>query len=235
MKTPVNHALPNLQIRFHLVDGDTVVFVQHDPAEVKKVLESFQSVQIFDRHRFVITDGDSITSLPASKITRIDLITEQLTQLMFPTGMVDVVELNDTEFKTLIRNPTVLKQWGQLRTREDCLVAFLDLEMANGEQLFLTTEMHIELQSQALWNSPWFPLEGSSLCFRMRSGGVAALNLANLVRLTFFPKPEHAIPDAWHARKHSTPHIANLGPGASSAQFGMASQATNLQAREVRQ
>ena len=204
--------MPAMQIRIHKVDGTATSFIQDDADEVKKILDSFQPAGIFEQDRFVITDGESITSLPVSKITRIDLITEQPTHLVFPLGIVDAVELTGAEFETLIRNPMMREQWEQMRTQEDSLVTFLDLEMADSERLFLTTEMHIDLQSEALWSPNWFPLEGNSLCFRMRSGGVAVLNLANLVRLTFFPKPAQALSGTWRARQFSAPTTNQL-PG----------------------
>lgn len=215
----MNHAIPNLQIHIHTVDGATTTFVLNDADEVKMILDGFEPTHIFDREKFVITDGNSITSLPVSKITRIDLISELLPHLIFPVGIVNAVELTETEFKTLIQNPVMRQQWEQLTTQDDALVTFMDLELADGQCLFLTTEMHVELQSEEPWKTNGHPLDGSSLCFRMRNGGVAVLNLANLIRLTFFPKPVHPLADAWHAGQfYSQPlagHFAGSHAGAS--------------------
>lgn len=206
----MNHAIPNLHIDIHKVDGATTTFVQNDADEVQRILDGFEPAHIFDRDRFVITDGDSITSLPVSKITRIDLFAERLPHLLFPVGIVNAVELTEELYETMIRNPIMREQWEQMCAGEDSVVTFLDLEMADGQRLLLTTELRAGQQSAAAWDSNWFPLEGSSLCFRMRSGGVAVLNLANLVRLTFFPKPEHLLPDAWHARQFTLPPPGHL-------------------------
>jgi hypothetical protein len=226
------HTMPDMQIRIHKVDGTDIAFVQNDPGEVKKILDSFQPARIFDQNRFTITDGDSITLLPVSKITRIDLLAELPAHLVFPLGIVDAVELNGAEFETLVRNPVMREQWEQMRTQEDSLVTFLDLELADGERLFLTQEMHIDLQSEALRNSGWFPLEGSSLCFRMRSGCVAVLNLANLVRLTFFPKPVHALSGAWHARQCTKPMAAKIFGHPSPVAFVPTSKPPALQTKK---
>ena len=149
----MNHAIPNLQIHIHKVDGATTTFIQNDADEVKKILDGFEPTHIFDRDRFVITDGNSITSLPVAKITRIDLVSEHLPHLIFPVGIVDAVELAETEFQELIRNPAMREQWEEMTAQEDSLVTFLDLELADGQCLFLTTEMHIELQSEEPWAS----------------------------------------------------------------------------------
>ena len=228
----MNRAQPNLQISIHKVDGTITKFVQHDAGEVKRILDSFLPAQIFDRDRFVITDENSITSFPVSKITRIDLVPEQLTQLVFPSGIVDAVELSETEFETLVHNPMMREQWGQMRTNDDSLVTFLDLEMADRQRLLLTTEMHVTLQSEVLWDTNWFPLEGSSLCFRMRSGGVSVLNLANLVRLTFFPKPVNTSPDVWHARQFPESQSASANGNPTPIPFASNSKPTNFQAKK---
>lgn len=227
----MNHTQPNLQIRIHKVDGAISTFIQHDAAEIRKILDSFQPGQIFDRDRFVIADGDAITSMLVSKITRIDLVTEQLTDLIFPSGIVDAVELTDTEFETLVHNPMMREQWDQMRTKDDSLVTFLDMEMADGQRLLLTTEMHVAQQSDALWDANWFPLEGSSLCFRMRSGGVSVLNLANLVRLTFFPKPVSTLPDAWSAQQLPESQTSQADGSPPPVPFVRPSKPMNSQAK----
>jgi hypothetical protein len=201
----MNHNIPNLQVHIHKVDGSTTTFVQTDAGEVRKLLDGFQPTQIFNRDRIYFTDKNSITSLPVSKITRIDLEAEQHSRLLFPVGMVDAVELTGVEFETLIRSPVMRQQWDQISTLDASLVTFLDVEMADGQCLFLTVEMQVELQSE-LWKSKGFPLSGSGFCFRMRTGGVAVLNLAHLTRLTFFPKPLHTPADNWHGQPfHSQP------------------------------
>jgi hypothetical protein len=210
----MNHAIPKLQIKIHKMDAVVTTFFQNDAGEVNKILDEFEPAQIFDRDRFVITDRNSITSIPVSKITRIDLISEQPPRLVFPVGIVDAVELTETEFKALTQNPEIQEKWSQMSTQDDSLVAFLDLELADGQRLFLTTEMHVELQSEELWKGIGYPLNGSGLCFRMRTGGVAVLNLTNLIRFTFFPKPVHPLAEAWHAGHfNSQPSTTSRQPG----------------------
>ncbi len=213
----MNHNIPNLQIRIHKADGSTTTFVQTDVGEVKKLLDEFQPAQIFNRDRISFTDKSSITSLPVSKITRIDLEAEQHSHLLFPVGMVDAVELTGVEFQALIRNPVMREQWEQITTLDASLVTFLDMEMADGQCVFLTVEMQVELQSE-LWKTKGFPLSGSGFCFRMRTGGVAVLNLAHLTRLTFFPKPLHRLADTWHAHQfHSQPPAKQMNGNHSGA------------------
>ena len=194
-----------------------MTFVQNDASEIKKILDGFHPAQIFDRNRVAFTNGYSITSLPVSRITRIDLVSEQFPHLIFPVGIVDAVELMETEFQALIQNPVMREQWEKMSAPDASLVTFLDMEMADGQRLFLTTEIQVELQSK-LWKAKGFPLDGSGLCFRMRTGGVSVLNLVNLTRLTFFPKPVHALADTWHARQfHSWQPAKHITGGNSGA------------------
>jgi len=206
----MNHKISNLQIHIYKVDGTTTIFVQNDAAEIKKMLDEFRPAQIFNQDRFVVADGNSITSLPVCKITRIDLVSEQSPHLFFPVGIVDAVELTGTEFQALVRNQVMREQWKQISAPDASLVAFMDVEMADGQCLFLTTEIQAEMQSE-VWKRRGFPLDGSGLCFRMRTGGVAVLNLASLTRLTFFPMPPHALAEAWHARQFYSQHPADYG------------------------
>jgi len=212
----MNHSIPNLQIHIHKVDGSTTTFIQNDAGEVKRMLDGFEPTHIFDRDRFVIIEGNSITTVRVTTITRIDLDSEQHSHLLFQAGVVDAVELAEAEFLALVQNPVMRKNWEQMATQDDTLVAFLDLELADGQQLFLTMEMRVELQSEELWKTNGFPLEGSSLCFRMRTGGVAVLNLANLVRSTFFPKPAHQPADQWHAIRPNSRQLSESDAGGHS-------------------
>jgi hypothetical protein len=197
----MNQAKAHLQIHIHIVDGSTTTFVQDDAGEIRKIFAGFQSTQIFNRDIIAFTDKNSITSLPASQITRIDLISEQLPTLNFPGGMVEAVELSWTEFQALVRSPVMLEQWRLKKTEDLCVVTLLDVEMTDGQCLYFTMETQVELLRSEFWNTRKFILTGTGLCFRMRTGGVAVLNLAHLTRLTFFPNPMPSPAGVWNAEK----------------------------------
>jgi len=199
------------------VDGSTTTFLQNDAGEIRKLLDEFQPAQIFDRDKISFTDKNSITSLPVSKITRIDLESKQHSHLLFPVGVVNAVELTGIEFQALIRNPVMREQWEQISTLDASLVTFMDVELADGQCVFLTMEIPVELQSE-LWETQGFPFNSSGFCFRMGTGGVAVLNLAHLTRLTFFPKPLHRLADTWHAHQfHSQPLTKHINGNLSGA------------------
>jgi hypothetical protein len=206
----MNHNIPNLQIHVHKVDGSITAFAQNDTGEIKKLLGEFQPMQIFNRDRIAFMDNNSITSFPVSKITRIDLVSEQLHRLIFPAGIVDAVELAGAEFEALVRSPVMREQFRLTVTKDASIVTLLDIEMAGGQCLFLTMETQVErLQSEG-WKTRRFAFTGSGLCFRMQTGGIAVLNLAHLTRLTFIPKPLQASADVWFAQRSPSLPAAKL-------------------------
>jgi hypothetical protein len=207
----MNHAMASLQVNIHKVDGSHTLFILDDLLEMRNFLAGLDPAQIFNRDRIVFTHGNSITSLPAAKITRLDLVSEQLPQLVFPAGVVDAVELAETEYHALTQNPVMGEQWKLLSAPEESLVAFLNVEMADGQNLFLTMEAQAELLQSDLWDTSGFLFHGSGICFRMRAGGIALLNLAHLTRITLFPKPPQRPADAWQAQRIQTPAAVPAG------------------------
>ena len=217
----MKQAKAHLQIHIHKVNGSTTTFVQDDAGEIRKIFDGFLPTQIFKQDIISFTGKNSITSLPASQITRIDVISEQLPNLNFPVGMVEAMELSATEFQALVRSPVMLEQWKLKKTQDLCLVTLLEVEMADGQCLYFTMETQVELLRSEFWNTRKFILTGIALCFRMRTGGIAVLNLAHLTRLTFFPNPVPSPSGAWHAEKcdcgQPAKHISNGESGAQDA------------------
>jgi hypothetical protein len=201
----MNHPAQNLRIHIHKVDGSMETFTQSEADLVNGILNEFQPVRIFNQEKIIIAGNNSLTSFPVHQVVRIDLVSENLSHWILPPGIVDAVELTETEFRALLQNPELHDRWNQARTQETSVVTFLDLEMAGQKQLFLAMEVISETQAEPSATFP-FPLSMPTLCFRMRTGGIAALNLVNLTRLTLFPGPQPAPAKAWPA------HQANGSP-----------------------
>jgi|HubBroStandDraft_2_1064218.scaffolds.fasta_scaffold218289_1 hypothetical protein len=195
----MNHTIPNLQICIHKLDGTSSMFAQEDAGISKQILDGFQPMEVFNQQTIVLADKNSHTSFPASQITRIDLDSEQHTHLIFENGVVEAIELSKTEFETLIQNVTIRDQWKNLGEEDAFVVTFLNVEMADGQCVLLTMEVDAASPS-GLGDLRDFLFSKSGLCFRMRTGGVAVLNMANLSRLTFFPGALQPPTDAWHIR-----------------------------------
>lgn len=193
------NTLPHLQIRIHKLDGSVLTFFQDNVEIARQILDAFDPMQLFSRRNIVLADSRSHTSLPVSQITRMDLDSEQHSNLIFESGLVEAVELTRDEFNGLVQNLAARDQWTSLGKEDAFVVAFLNVEMADGQCVLLTMEVDAE-SPQGLSELRDFLLNRPGLCFRMKSGGVAVLNLANLARLTFFPGTAQPPPDAWHVR-----------------------------------
>ena len=205
----MNQAIPDLQIRVHKLDGSVSTFVQDDAEITKQILDGFDPMQVFSRQNIVLADSHAHTSFPVSQITRIDLESEE-SHLIFESGLVEAVELTRDKFDALIQNLAVRDQWTHLGEEDAFVVTFLNVEMADGQCVLLTMEVDAE-SPQGLSELKDYLLNRSGLCFRMRNGGVAVLNLANLTRLTFFPGTAQPSPDAWHVRFLDAPLPADPG------------------------
>lgn len=135
--------------------------------------------------------------------------------MILPPGLVDAVELAETEFQSLLRNPELGSRWDDARALDASVIAFLELDMVGQPPLFLVEEVPLEPQAD---QSAAFlrPLATPALCFRMRTGGVAVLNLLHLMGFTLFPSPQEALLDAWPATRAGTLRLA-YGPETSPA------------------
>jgi hypothetical protein len=214
----MSHGLTSLQIRIHQMDGSLVAFTQDDIGKIHRLLDGFQPAQIFNHEKIVVADQNSHTCFAAAKITRIDFDSEPAARLVFPGSLVQAVELTEAEFEALTRNPIMREQWTRLGEYDGSVVVFLDVGMAGGQSVLLTMEVSSKPPGgfSGLNGLGW---AGSGLCFRMRTGGVAVLNLGNLTRLTLSPGPLEIPANAWHARflhtRHPTKTMATGNAGAS--------------------
>ena len=214
----MNHPAQSLQIHIHKVDGSVETFTQSEAGLVNGILNEFHPARIFTREKIIIADGNSLTSFPVSKLVRIDLVSGSSPHWILPPEIVNAVELTETEFRVQIQNPELGDWWNQARAQETSAVAFLDVEMTGQQPLFLALEIPLEPPAdrpEAILY-PLYPLTKPTLCFRMRTGGIAALNLLHLIRFTLFPAPQQAPAEAWsaHQANGSQPdRIAGNGHG----------------------
>ncbi|HTV39829.1 MAG TPA: hypothetical protein VMF08_04595 [Candidatus Sulfotelmatobacter sp.] len=196
----MNTETPNLEIRIHKLDGSVSSFAQDDFDASKQILDGFNPMDVFSRPRVELGDRNTHTVIPVSQITRIDLDINEDSRLVFPSDLVEAVELMPEEFETLVRNLKLQDQWKHLGELDAFVVTFLNAEMADGRGVLLTMEVDSE-SPQGLCELRDFLLSRSSLCFRASGGGIGLLNLANLSCLTIFPGAHPLPSDAWHARR----------------------------------
>jgi len=218
----MNNPIQSLQIHIHKVDGSVETFTQSEAGQVNRILNEFQPVRIFTREKIIIADSDSLTSFPTSQVVRIDLVSEPSPHPILSQGIVNALELAETEFRALLQNPELGERWHQARARQASVVAFLDVEMAGQQPLFLASEVPLSppVDRPEAMLHPLYPLTIPALCFRMRNGGVAVLNLFHLKRFTLFPSSQPAPVEAWSAcraknMQHRHPAQGFRGPADS--------------------
>ncbi len=198
----MNAAQHLLQIHIHTADGSSGTFVQNEEDQAKWILRNFDPGRIFTRDKIIIADGHSLASFSTRRVVRMDLVSEQLSHWMLPSEIVNAVELSETEFQALLRNPELRVQWDPAQPPEASLVIFLMVELSGQPPLFLVMEIVGEPLADPLETvSPL--LAAPALCFRMRSGGIAALNLAHLMCVTLFPGLQQPPTEAWPAQRLS--------------------------------
>jgi len=189
-----------LQIRIHTLDGSSVRFVQNDLEQVRWILSDFHPHRIFTRDKIIVADHQSLTAFTASRVVRLDLISEPLAHRILPSEIVNAVELEEPEFRALLQNPELRVQWDPAQPPDAAVVIFLMIEMAGQPPVFLVMEMTGEpLTDPVVAVSPLLAAPG--LCFRMRGGGIATLNLAHLTRVTLFPGLQQPPVEAWPAQR----------------------------------
>jgi len=189
-----------LQIHIYNTDGSFETFVQNEEDLAKRILDEFLPDRIFARDKITIADGHSLTAFPVNQVVRLDLVSERLLGWMPPSEIVPAVELSETEFRALLRNPELGGQWDPLQTPDASVVVFLEVEMAGQPPLFLV----MEIAGEPLADPPGTVASlfaAPALCFRMRSGGIAALNLAHLMAVTLLPGSQPLPLDAWPAQR----------------------------------
>jgi hypothetical protein len=215
----MNHPTQSLQIHVHKMDGSLETFTQSETSMVNHLLNQFRPAQIFAREKVLIAGDNSLTSFPVHQVVRIDLVSEHLSHWIIPQGIVEAVEVTETEFQALLQNPELLDRWDQARTQETSVVTFLDLEMAGQKPLFLAMEVNSDAHLESAASFPSL-LTVPTLCFRMRTGGIAALNLLHLMRFTLFPLPQQTPVDTWFAHPAKNPHFKRTDRGFGGPALG---------------
>ena len=211
----MNYPTHHLEIHVHKICGSTEKFIQGDGKSVSRLINEFQPDLLFAREKLIIAGGDCLTSFRTDQVVRVDLISEPSTHLIFPPGIVDAVEMTEAEYRGLLQNTEARAQWNEKRAEDASTVAFLDVEMTGQPPLFLAVETPAGPpdDNPAAILCPLYPLVTSgTLCFRMRSGGIAALNPRHLVRYVSFPLSQPLL-EAWPAERENE----SLAPGLFSS------------------
>jgi hypothetical protein len=205
-----------MEIRIHTCGGSVETFFQDNPALAVRILKGIQSTKVFATNHITIAGEYSLTTFIASRVNRVDLITEEIPGWKHPDDILEVVELSEDEFRerSHLNDPARLERRRSPKQTGESAVVFVAVEMTGGTRIFLAAQIKVGLPAERLQRLRTL-FSAAAVHFRMRQGGTAILNLTNLVRFTLNPGPDVTPIDAWPAhhqsRERESARIAGAG------------------------
>jgi hypothetical protein len=172
-----------LEIRVHAIDGSARTISQSDAELAERALQELDPAQLFSHDRITIADGDVEITFVPPLIARIDLVTDRLSVWDFPFVLGAPVEITEAEFTEGVEG---LHEWKESSSGE--MPVFLEIEMLDGERLFLSMRVVAGLPSACLKRVHSLFKE-RRLIFGLQTNGIGILNHSNVVG--FSVRTEH--------------------------------------------
>ena len=172
-----------LQIRVYSIDGATRTIAQNGPERANQTLHELNPTTLFGPDKITVMDDETEVAFAPGLVTRVDLISEQLSVWDYPFVLGALMELTEPEFNQFVQEP---QQWQEAGLPGGTPM-FLHLEMADDRHCFLWMKVAAGLP----------PANGSRLnsvfaerrlIFDLRTGGIGILNLAHLLRFSIYPE-----------------------------------------------
>jgi len=161
-------------------DGARGRFYQNDEEIARKTLRQLVSPRLFSPPLLTLASEHSISAIPTRTIDLILALTASPPPLPLPSGWVDAVEVNDEalcnladlEASATAENKHVML--AEIHTLGDWMIR-LKLETIIPETI---------QEKRQLWNHL---MDLPAIPFRLKAGGIGAINPANIVRATVCP------------------------------------------------
>jgi hypothetical protein len=177
-----------LEVRVYGIDGSLETFSHEDPEWARHTLADLYPTRLFSQEQFTLGDESSKKMFASSRITRVDLITKNLSVWDFPFLLGALEELGESEYEQEIRIAR-----GEHTIPADITALHLDLYMLDGRHSFLGVQIVEGLPSVRL-NRIYSLLKERRVIFGLRTAGVGILNPANVVRFSVCPEPSGQAP-----------------------------------------
>jgi len=189
-----------MEIRIHTCGGSVETFSQDNPALAARILKGIQPAKVFAGNIITIAGDYSLTSFVASRVNRVDLISEDLPVWRHPPDILNVVELFEDEFRerSHLNDPARLERRRSQKQTGEFAMVFVEVEMTGGNRIFLAAEIQVALEAERLQRLHML-FSAPAVHFRLLQEGISILNLKNLVRFTFNPGPDFTPINAWPA------------------------------------
>jgi len=164
-------------------DGSRTRFLQNDPKIAETTLRQLATPRLFNPVLLTFASEHSVSAIPTRTIDMILAHTASPPPLAWPSGWVDVVEVNDD---ALIH----LADLQALAAAENKHVMLAEIHTLGDWMIRLKLETIVPatlLEKRQLWNHL---LDLPAIPFRLKTGGIGAINPANIVRATVCPPIE---------------------------------------------
>jgi len=161
-------------------DGSRTRFYQKDPDCINKTLRQLVTPRLFNPPLLTLASEHSISAIPTRTIDVILAHTASPPPLPLPSGWVDVVEVND---EALVN----LADLEALGVAENKHVMLAEIHTLGDWMIRLKMETIVPetvQEKRQLWNHL---LDLPAIPFRLKAGGIGAINPANIVRATVCP------------------------------------------------
>jgi hypothetical protein len=161
-------------------DGSRTRFYQKDTNCINKMLRQLVTPRLFIPPLLTLASEHSISAIPTRTIDMILAHTASPPTLPLPSGWVDVVEVND---EALVN----LADLEALAAAENKHVMLAEIHTLGDWMIRLKLETIVPATIQEkrhLWNHL---LDLPAIPFRLKEGGIGAINPANIVRATVCP------------------------------------------------
>jgi hypothetical protein len=171
---------PDLTLDICTEDGSRARFYQNDGQIAGKTLRQLVSPRLFAPPLLTLASEHSTSAIPTRTIDMILAHTASTPPLPLPAGWVDAVEVGDD---ALVR----LGELEALAAEENKHVMLAEIHTLGDWMIRLKLETIIPetvQEKRQLWNHL---LDLPAIPFRLKAGGIGAINPANIVRATVCP------------------------------------------------
>jgi hypothetical protein len=161
-------------------DGTRTRFHQNDPQIAETTLRQLVTPRLFQPPLLTLASEHSISAIPTRTIDMILAHTASPLPLPLPSGWVDAVEVNDDALVNLA-------DLEALAAADNKHVMLVEIHTLGDWMIRLKLETIIPetvQEKRQLWNHL---LEMPAIPFRLKAGGIGAINPANIVRATVCP------------------------------------------------
>ncbi len=161
-------------------DGSRARFHQNDEPTAEKTLRQLVSPRLFNPPLLTLASEHSMSAIPTRTIDMVLAHTASPPPLPLPSGWLDVVEVND---EALVN----LADLEALATEENKHVMLAEIHTLGDWMIRLKLETIVPetiQEKRHLWNHL---LDLPAIPFRLKAGGIGAINPANIVRATVCP------------------------------------------------